>query len=116
MSEFGDLDRRMTTLEKEMRQLREDSAVARGDATAARILAAGAHKDVGDALAKWDAHIQTINAIREDQLDLKKRVDGLEVKVDAGFAEVKENFAMLNVGMAQIVALLTAKEDEEKED
>jgi hypothetical protein len=130
MSEFEDFNRRLGVLEEEVRQLRHDApavtvaqadaaaarsdaSAARSDASAARILAAGAHKDVGDALAKWDAHIQTLNALREDQIDMRKRMD-------EGFAQVNarmdESFTKINLGMAQIVALLTVKEDEEKED
>lgn len=46
------------------------------------------------------AHTQALNALRETQLELEQKVNGLDEKVTQGFATVA-------TGMAQITALLT---------
>jgi len=112
MSHMEDMENRLSVVEEEVRQIRKSAraaTIAEANASAARTLAAGAYEEVGEVKAKLDAHTRTLNALREDQLDLKKEVSDLRAHVDEGFAK-------LNLGMAQIVALLTLKEGEEKED
>ncbi len=57
--------------------------------------------------AELRAHTQALNALRETQLELDLKVNGLDQKVNGLDQKVTEGFAMLGTGMAQITALLT---------
>ncbi|MFD6072796.1 hypothetical protein [Amycolatopsis lurida] len=85
-----DLAQRVTRLERQMADLAERSA----DAAAARVLAAGADRDVAEVRAELRAHTGTLNALREDQNDLRD--------------EMRRGFATANTSLQQIVALLEA--------
>jgi hypothetical protein len=98
---------RLAILEREVARLREqailissDATGARVDAAAARVLAAGADRDVSEVRAELRAHIQALNALRETQLEQAR-------EMREGFAEMREGFATQAIGMAQITALLT---------
>lgn len=58
----GDLEGRVTAVEHELRQVRDDAA-------AARVLASGADRDVSVLGAKLDAHTKVLNVLRETQVD-----------------------------------------------
>ncbi|MGH3912350.1 MAG: hypothetical protein ACRDTC_02900 [Pseudonocardiaceae bacterium] len=95
-----DLATRVAVLEREFARLRErvdlassDAATARADAGASRMLAAGADHDVSEVRAELRAHTQSLNALRETQLEQAH--------------EMREGFAKLATGLAQITALLT---------
>jgi chromosome segregation ATPase len=73
-----ELEGRVTALEEQMREVRENAA-------AARVLAGGADRDVGALGAKVDAHTRLLGALRETQvedhghiLELQKGVGRLE--------------------------------------
>ena len=53
----------LASLEREVAQLREQVALSSANAEAARVLAAGADRDV----AEVRAHTQALNALRETQ-------------------------------------------------
>jgi hypothetical protein len=102
-----DFETRLTVLEREVARLREqtvltssEATVARGDAAAARVLAAGADHDVSEVRAELRAHIQVLNALRDTQLEQAR-------EIREGFAEMREGFAKQAIGMAEITALLT---------
>jgi hypothetical protein len=64
-----DVEARLAILEREIARLREqtlltsaDATTARVDAAAARVLAAGADRDVSEVRAELRAHIQALNA------------------------------------------------------
>jgi chromosome segregation ATPase len=116
----NDIESRVSILEHEVAQLREQAALSSSDATAARVLAAGADRDVSEVRSELRAHTRALNALRETQLEqgrmlaehgrildehgraivsLKQAIIGLDQKMSNGFAT-------LNTGMAQIVALL----------
>jgi hypothetical protein len=95
------VEARLTRLENDVAQLREESALARADATAARVLAAGADREVSEVRAELRAHTQVLNALRQTQLEQGQKIDALE-------REVRDGFSTVQVGMAQITALLTA--------
>jgi hypothetical protein len=114
-SENNNIAGRLTAVENEVAQLRtevrRDLAIARTDAGAARVLAAGAHEDVADVRAALAAHTRTLNALRETQLEqgqritgLETRVSSLEVKMDAGFAKMDAGFAKMDAGFAEVDA------------
>ncbi|MGH3830775.1 MAG: hypothetical protein ACRDRS_10060 [Pseudonocardiaceae bacterium] len=95
-----DIETRLATVERDVAQLREQTALASSDAAAARMLAAGADHDVSEVRAELRAHTQALNALRETQLEQGRRID------EQG-REMREGFATLATGMAQITALLT---------
>ena len=111
-----DIETRVAILEREVVRLREQVALGSSDAAGARVLAAGADRDVSEVRAELRAHTQALNALRETQLDqdrkitgLEQKVTGLDQKVTGLDQKVTEGFAMLSTGMAQITALLTGK-------
>lgn len=53
------------------------------------------------------AHTQALNALRETQLELEQKVNGLDEKVSRLDEKVTQGFGTLATGMAQITALLT---------
>ena len=89
------LESRVTNLERDVAQLREQTTLASTDAATARVLAA----DVAEVRAELRAHTQVLNALREGQLELRETV------VEQG-QRMSDGFSTLNVGMAQITALL----------
>lgn len=109
-----DLDARLRVVEREVSRLREQVALSTADAAAARVIAAGADRDVAEVRAELRAHTQVLNALRETQLDhgdviaaLCTEVHDLQTEVHDLRTEMRNGFAMVNTGMAQITALLT---------
>ncbi len=108
-----DLETRVGILEREVARLREQACITSSDSAAARVLAAGADRDVAEVRAELRAHTQAVNALRETQLEQgeaiislrqelaeqRQAIVSLDQKMSAGFAT-------LHSGMAQIVALL----------
>ena len=105
---------RLSAMETRLQQIAADTAAAVSDAAAARHLAAA--RDLADLTIKVNANRQANNALgvqtagRFDQVD--QRFDRLEHHVDNGFAEMRARFDQTAAGMAQIVELLTPRDDE----
>ena len=97
-----DIETRVAILECEVVRLREQVALGSSDAVGARVLAAGADRDVSEVRAELRPHTRALNALRETQLDQDRKITGLDQKVTEGFA-------MLSTGMVQITALLTGR-------
>ncbi|MGH3857711.1 MAG: hypothetical protein ACRDR6_30320 [Pseudonocardiaceae bacterium] len=119
-----DIETRLAIVERDVAQLREQTALASSDAGAARVLAAGADHDVSEVRAELRAHTQALNALRETQLEQGRRIDEQGRRIDEhgremreGFAEqgreMREGFATLATGMAKITALLTNLDEPE---
>lgn len=89
----NDLETRVTNLEHEVVRLREDAASARS-------LAALADRDVAEFRTQLRGHHQVLSALRETQLEQGQ-------KIEKQGREMREGFATLATGMAQITALLT---------
>lgn len=100
MPDSDDIEIRLAIVERDVARLREQVALTSSDAAAARVLAAGADRDVSEVRAELRAHTQGLNALRETQLD-----QGREMREQG--REMREGFATLATGMAQITALLT---------
>ncbi|MFE5570645.1 hypothetical protein ACFQ68_37020 [Amycolatopsis japonica] len=83
-----ELAERVARLERQVADLTERSA----DAAAARVLAAGADHDVAQVRAELRAHTGTLNALRQDQVDLRE--------------EMRDGFATVNRSLRQIIGLL----------
>jgi chromosome segregation ATPase len=133
----SNLENRMGILEREVARLREQAVLTSSDATAARVLAAGADHDVSEVRSELRAHTRALNALRETQLEqgqaitsirqelteqgqaitsIRQDVDGLQQELaEQGRAivsldqKMSAGFATLNTGMAQIAALLNGK-------
>lgn len=91
---------RFARLEGEVAELREQVTLARSDAAAARVLASGADRDVSEVRAELRAHTQGLNALRETQMEQGRTISELR-------REMRDGFATMATGMAQITALLT---------
>ena len=109
-----DAEARFARLEHEVTELREQVTLARSDATAARVLAGGADRDVSEVRAELRAHTQGLNALRETQLEQGRAIAELrqdlgELSQDVGGLrqEMQGGFATMATGMAQLTALLT---------
>ena len=98
-----DLERRVSALEENVGRLRGELERARGDAAAARILAGGADRDVGEMRQELRAHTRALNALRETQLEQGDRLTGITGRIDSLEAEMRRGFALVNAGMTQIV-------------
>jgi hypothetical protein len=94
-NKYDELEGRVTAVEHELRRVRED-------ATAARVLAREADRDVSAFGVKLDAHNKTLNALRETQLEMQSRLTLLERKVDDGFARIDQEFALVNQGFTKV--------------
>jgi hypothetical protein len=94
-NKYDELEGRVAAVEHELRRVRED-------ATAARVLAREADRDVSVFGVKLDAHIKTLNALRETQLEMQSRLTLLERKVDDGFARIDQEFALVNQGFVKV--------------
>jgi chromosome segregation ATPase len=101
MSEPADteLSARVHFLEGEVRRIRGRLAELTGDVGVAKLLASEADREVADLRAVLNGHTRVLNALRSDMTDLRNHVD-------AGFTEMREGFAVVGVGMAQLTAQL----------
>lgn len=122
-----DLEARVTALEAQVRELAERVRHSGQDAAAARVLAGGADRDVveirGEIREFREQNSRVLNAMREDLIDLRSRVDYGFARVDERFARVDDGFAEMRgkldgtaAGLQQIAGLLTtliAQRDEE---
>jgi predicted nucleic acid-binding Zn-ribbon protein len=105
----------MIAIEVEVASVREIAEQARDDATAARVLAAGAEDDVQAARDELRSHTGRLNALRETQLDHQKEnrqmLADLRRAIDDDRRQNHQFFANLAAGMAHITRLLTLAED-----
>ena len=115
----------------EMDELRARLRRAEEDAAAARILAGGADRDVGELGREFrafrDQNNRVLSAMREDLTDLRTRVDDGFARVDDAFARIDREFAQVDrnflavnskidgvaAGLRVITDLLTRRDDEE---
>jgi len=103
----GDLEARVRDLEHEVQRLKDGIEISRADAAAARVLAGGADRDVSDVKPLLRAHTQTLTALRETQLEQQDEIGALR-------SEMRQGFGMLHTGMAQIVAALPHRGNEDE--
>lgn len=101
----------MATLETHVRELAERVCHSEQDAAAARVLAGGADRDVaeirGEIREFREQNTRVLNAMREDLIDLRQRVETGFAQVDNGFIEMRGKFDGAAAGHQQIVTLLT---------
>jgi hypothetical protein len=94
------LDARVTSLEQQM------TAVS-AEAKAAFVLAREADRDVFVTRDKLNAHTKVLNALRQTQLEHGEKLREHDARFDGLEREMRNGFSTLNVGIAQIIALLT---------
>ena len=98
-----DLEPRVEALEEQVQDLTARVRATEHDAAAARVLAGGADRDVGEIRGELRnfrrATTASFNAMRHDFVDLRDHVD-------RGFAEMRGRFDAAAAGQQQIVALL----------
>lgn len=103
MAQPEDLEARVSALESQVRDLSVRVRGSEQDAAAARVLAGGADRDVGelrDEVRDFRAqNTRVLNAMREDLTDLR-------ASVESGFAEVRGRLDGAAAGQEQIVTLL----------
>jgi archaellum component FlaC len=99
VSQPEDLPTRVNRLEEEVAE--------------ARVLAAGADRDVSHVQAALRAHTGTLEALRKTQVEQGKemregfkKVDERFAKMDERFNKVDERFNKVDAGIAQITTLL----------
>lgn len=110
MSERGDLEARVAALEMQVRELAERVRHSKQDATAARVLAGGADRDVteirGEIRDLRQATVSSFSAMRADLSDLRTHVEDGFAKVDRGFTQMRGRLDATAAGQQQIVDLL----------
>jgi chromosome segregation ATPase len=113
----GDLEARVRDLEHEVLRLKDGVEISRADAAAARVLAGGADRDISDMKTLLRAHTQTLNALRETQLEQQSEIRELRSEMHSEMralrSEMQQGFGMLHTGMAQIVASLPNQQGED---
>ena len=100
MANERNVEDRLQALEAEMQVVREEAA-------AARALAAGADRDVAEYRKEMRGHTRVLNAIREDQIDQGTKLNALQTELSEFKTEARDGFTKANLGIAQIVAMLT---------
>ncbi|MGH3697605.1 MAG: hypothetical protein ACRDRX_27110 [Pseudonocardiaceae bacterium] len=117
MPDPDDIETRLASVEREVARLREQVALSSSDAAAARVLAAGADRDVSEVRAELRAHTQGLNALRQTQLELRetqleqgREITSLRQDVAEQGREMRAGFATLATGMSQITKLLTTSQ------
>ena len=99
MARLEDLEARVTALEEQTRQSRQDAA-------AARILAGAADRDVSDFKQTLNGHTQVLNSLRETQIEQGQDISGLKTEVIDLRAEMRSGFTKINVNLEQMSRLL----------
>jgi chromosome segregation ATPase len=111
----SELEDRMAALEAAVQALSDRVRVSEQDASAARILAGGADRDVTQIRDELRADLAVLreqnnrlhNATRSDLADLRREFTDLAQKMDTGFAGVRGQLDATAAGQAQIVTLIT---------
>ena len=140
MSEPDEIHHRVTRLEHQMIRVEQDAAAARllaggadHDVSEFRAVMRGqtgilnaigeTQREHSERLAEHSErladHSERLAEQSEHLADHTERLDRLERKVDTGFAEMSDHvnrgFTTLNLGMAQLTALLTVANNEQDE-
>ena len=113
----ADIEARVSRLESELVRLQESVTVSRADAAAARVLAGGADRDVSEMRTELRAHTQVLSALRETQIEQGEKLAELHSEMHSEIgqlrSEMQQGFGMLQTGLAQIVAVLGIRKDNE---
>jgi hypothetical protein len=109
----GDRDERIEALETDVAALRSRLGRAEQDAAAARILAGGADRDVGELGEEFrvfrDQNNRLLSAMRADLTDLRERVGRGFGQTDRNFLAVHGKIDGVAAGLQVITDLLTRR-------
>lgn len=112
----GDLEQRVQDLETEVDLLNRRVQQNKQDAAAARILAGGADRDVGELREEVRdfrrATTASFNALRTDFTDLKADFTDLKGQMNDGFTEIRGRLDATAAGIAQIAEMLATLIDD----
>jgi Mg2+ and Co2+ transporter CorA len=92
VSSLEDHEVRLSALERQVAEVRQDAA-------AARVLAGAADRDVSEFRQTLNAHTKALNALRETQIEHQAETRAYQ-------AETRDGFAKVNSGMHHITTLL----------
>jgi hypothetical protein len=108
--EPGDLESRVSALEKQVHTLSQQVRQSAQDAAAARVLAGAADRDVskiGEDLRDFrQATAASFNALRQDFVDLRSNMNDRFERVDQGFTEMRGRLDATAAGQEHIAGLL----------
>lgn len=103
-----ELEERVSALETQVQELTARVNHSEQDAAAARVLVGGADRDVGEISAEIrefrEQNSRTLNAMRQDHLDLVEHVD-------RGFAEIRGRLDGVAAGVQTIADLIGKQTD-----
>ena len=106
-----ELERRVSALETQVRELAERVRSSEQDAAAARVLAGGADRDVAEIRGEIrdfrDHNTRVLNALRDDLGDLREQMQ-------TGFTQIRGTLDATAAGQQQIAALLSRLIDREQ--
>jgi hypothetical protein len=111
-------DERIDALEADVADMRSRLSRVEQDAAAARILAGGADRDVGEVRHEFrefrDQNNRLLSAMREDLADLRSRVDEQFGRVDRNFLSVHSKIDGVTAGLQVITDLLTRRQGDDR--
>jgi hypothetical protein len=111
MAQPPDLEARVSALETQVSDLNQRVRRSEQDAAAARVLAGGADRDVSDIRAEIrdfrEVNTRTLNALRQDMVDLRQDMVERFAVVDQGFTEMRGRLHATAAGLQQITGMLT---------
>jgi hypothetical protein len=106
MAASDNLEPRVAALETQVQELTTGVRRSGHDATAARVLAGGADREVTEIRAELrdfrQATTASFNAMREDFTDLRAEVAELRTEMNSRFAEVNNRFAAVDNGFVEM--------------
>lgn len=112
----GSLEGRVDALEARVEELAERLQQTKQDATAARVLAGGADRDVeqvrGEVRDFRQATVASFNAMRDDLTDLRTQMNSGFTEMRTGFSEMRGRLDVTAAGLTQIVNLLSRRTGE----
>lgn len=101
-----DLEPRVTALEGQVRNLREEVRATKIDVAALRDLASAVARDVSAMRGFRRATTASINALREDMVDMRGEIVDMRGEMSSMRQEMRTKFDLAAAGQQRIVALL----------
>lgn len=105
-----DLEARVAALEQRTQELADQVRESRQDAAAARILAGGVDREVGELQSEFrdfrQAMTASLNALRADAVDLRAHVDERFDQVNEGFIEMRGRLDASAAGQQMIAEMI----------
>lgn len=100
------LESRVTALEGQVRDLRDEVQANKLDVTTTQALIVAVDRDVSAMSDFRQATTSTMNALRADMVDMSQDITGLRETMSAGFAEIRGRFELTAAGQQRIVELI----------